>query len=255
MIRILSLLLLCVLAAACSPGGDKPKEAASAQASGSYERGPNNGRLLRDGDFALEVTIYETNAPPHYRLYAYRDGKPVAPADVAATIKLSRLDGEVNQFTFRPEGNYLVGSGEVTEPHSFDVAVTAEHAGKKSTWSYESYEGRVSIPAGIAKDAGIKTESAGPAVIRDVVRLMGTVVLDADRHAAVRARFPGIVRSVNVQQGERVRRGQTLAIVEGNDSMRTYPITAPFDGVVLARNTNVGDVAQAGALFELADPS
>lgn len=33
MIRILSLLLLCVLAAACSPGGDKPKEAASAQAS------------------------------------------------------------------------------------------------------------------------------------------------------------------------------------------------------------------------------
>lgn len=63
MIRILSLLLLCVFAAACSPGGDKPKEEASAQASGSYERGPNNGRLLRDGDFALEVTIYETNAP------------------------------------------------------------------------------------------------------------------------------------------------------------------------------------------------
>ncbi|WP_241729811.1 acetyl-CoA carboxylase biotin carboxyl carrier protein subunit [Pseudomonas sp. SST3] len=84
---------------------------------------------------------------------------------------------------------------------------------------------------------------------------MGTVVLDADRHAAVGARFPGIVRSVNVQQGERVRRGQTLAVVEGNDSMRTYPITAPFDGVVLARNTNVGDVAEAGALFELADPS
>ncbi|MDF5908768.1 hypothetical protein P4132_21330 [Pseudomonas aeruginosa] len=146
------------------PGGDKPKEEASAQASGSYERGPNNGRLLRDGDFALEVTIYETNAPPHYRL-AYRDGKPVAPADVVATIKLSRLDGEVNQFTFTPENNYLVGSGEVTEPHSFDVAVSAEHAGKKSTWSYESYEGRVSIPASIAKDAGIKTESAGPAVI------------------------------------------------------------------------------------------
>lgn len=34
-----------------------------------------------------------------------------------------------------------------------------------------------------------------------------------------------------------------------------YPITAPFDGVVLARNTNVGDVTEAGALFELADPS
>lgn len=255
MIRFLSLLLLCVFAAACSPGGDKPKGEASAQASESDERGPNNGRLLRDGDFALEVTIYETNAPPHYRLFAYRGGKPVAPADVVATITLSRLDGEVNQFTFAPENNYLVGSGEVTEPHSFDVSVSAEHAGKKFTWFYESYEGRVSIPASIAKDAGIKTESAGPAVIRDVVRLMGTVVLDADRHAVVRARFPGIVRSVNVQQGERIRRGQTLAVIEGNDSMRTYPITAPFDGVVLRRNTNVGDVAEADALFELADLS
>ena len=255
MIRLLSLLLPCLFATACSPGSDKPKEAASAQVSGSHERGPNNGRLLRDGDFALEVTLFETNAPPHFRLYAYRDGKPLAPAEVAATITLSRLDGEVNQFSFTPESNYLVGSGEVTEPHSFDVTVSAEQAGRKSTWSYESHEGRVSIPASIAKDAGIKTASAGPAIIRDVVRLMGTVVLDADRHAVVRARFPGIVRSVNVQQGEQVRRGQTLAVVEGNDSMRPYPITTPFDGVVLARHTNIGEMAEAGALFELADPT
>ncbi len=148
MIRILSLLLLCVLATACGPGGDKSKEEASVQASGSYERGPNNGRLLRDGDFALEVTIYETNAPPHYRLYAYRDGKPVAATDVVATIKLSRLDGEVNQFTFTPEGNYLVGSGEVTEPHSFDVRRVRQHAGKEVHLVLRvRHEGRVTIPA------------------------------------------------------------------------------------------------------------
>ena len=255
MIRMLFLLLPCVCVAACSPGGDRPKEAASAQASGSHERGPNNGRLLRDGDFALEVTLFEGNAPAHFRLYAYRDGKPLAPAEVAATITLSRLDGEVNQFSFTPQGNYLVGSGEVTEPHSFDVVVSAEQGGRKSEWSYESHEGRVNIAASIARDAGIKTASAGPAIIRDVVRLMGTVVLDADRHAVVRARFPGMVRSVNVQQGEHVRRGQTLAVVEGNDSMRPYPITAPIAGLVLARHTNVGDMAEAQALFELADLS
>jgi membrane fusion protein, heavy metal efflux system len=220
-----------------------------------YERGPNNGRLLRDGDFALEVTIYETNVPPHYRLYAYRSGRPVAPNEVTATVELSRLDGEVNRFTFTAENDYLSGSGEVTEPHSFDVAVTAEQGGKTSTWSYDSYEGRVTIPAAIAEDAGIRVEPAGPTAIRDVVRLMGTIELDANRHAAVRARFPGIVRSVSVQQGERVQRGQTLAVVEGNESLRAYSITAPFDGVVLARNTNVGDVAEAGALFELADLS
>ena len=253
--RLPFLFLLCLSLIACSPNDDRAAPGADAQANEDYERGPNNGRLLREGDFALEITIFETNAPPHYRLYAYQGSKPLSPQDVQAGIQLTRLDGEINDFAFTPENDYLKGDGEVTEPHSFDVEVTAQYAGAAYRWTFDSYEGRVTIPAAIAEDAGIRVEPAGPAVIRDVVQLMGTIELDANRHAAVRARFPGIVRSVNVQQGERVRRGQTLAVVEGNDSMRTYPITAPFDGVVLARNTNVGDVAEAGALFELADPS
>ncbi|KAF0809700.1 cation efflux system protein [Alcanivorax sp. S71-1-4] len=254
--RLLFPLFLCLALAACGPNSDRDDDGGvDVQANEDYERGPNNGRLLRDGDFALEVTIYETNAPPHYRLYAYRGESSIPPTEVVATIELSRLDGEVNRFTFAPESTYLVGSGEVTEPHSFDVAVTAEHGGKRSNWSYESYEGRVTIPAAIAEDAGIRVEQAGPAPIRDIVRLTGTIAFDSNRYASVGARFPGIVQSVNVQQGERVQRGQTLAVVEGNDSMRTYPITAPLDGVVIVRNTNVGDVAGAGALFELADPS
>ena len=253
--RLPFLFLLCLSLIACSPNDDRAAPGADAQANEDYERGPNNGRLLREGDFALEITIFETNAPPHYRLYANQGSKPLSPQDVQAGIQLTRLDGEINDFAFTPENDYLKGDGEVTEPHSFDVEVTAQYAGAAYRWTFDSYEGRVTIPAAIAEDAGIRVEPAGPAVIRDVVQLMGTIELDANRHAAVRARFPGIVRSVNVQQGERVRRGQTLAVVEGNDSMRTYPITAPFDGVVLARNTNVGDVAEAGALFELADPS
>ncbi|MDH0624142.1 efflux RND transporter periplasmic adaptor subunit [Pseudomonas chengduensis] len=253
--RLLFLLFLSLALAACGPNSDRVDRGVDGQANEDYERGPNNGRLLRDGDFALEVTIFETNAPPHYRLYAYRSDSLIPPTEVVATIELSRLDGEVNRFTFAPESTYLVGSGEVTEPHSFDVAVTAEHGGKRSNWSYESYEGRVTIPAAIAEDAGIRVEQAGPASIRDIVRLTGTIAFDSNRYASVGARFPGIVQSVSVQQGERVQRGQTLAVVEGNESLRTYSITAPFDGVVLARNTNVGDVAEAGALFELADLS
>lgn len=220
-----------------------------------FERGPQRGRLLRDGDFALEVTIYETNVPPQYRLYPYRSGKPVAPGNVVATIELKRLDGEVNLFTFRPEKDYLVGSGTVVEPHSFDVKVKATYAGKPHQWSFASYEGRTTIPKQAAADAGVKVETAGPATIRDTVAVMGAIALDANRRAEIRARFPGIVREVRTQQGQRVRRGQTLVVVEGNESMRSYPVTAPFDGVVLSRNTNVGDVAGDNALLEIADLS
>ncbi len=257
-IRIVALAAPLLLLAAC--GGSPPAGvAATAQgeavAAGEYERGPHRGRMLRDGDFAIEVTIFEKGVPPQYRLYAYQAGKPLAPAAIEASIDLKRLDGEANHFTFKAENDYLTGSGTVTEPHSFDVEVNAKHAGKSHAWAFESYEGRTTIPKAVAAEAGVEIDIAGPAVIKDTVSVMGRVALDANRRAVVKARFPGIVRAVHVQQGEQVRRGQALVVVEGNDSMRSYTVTAPISGVVLARTTNVGDVAGDNALIEIADLS
>ncbi|MCY7353585.1 MAG: efflux RND transporter periplasmic adaptor subunit [Lysobacter sp.] len=256
MFRTVHTTALVLLLTACG-AADIAQESAEGHeaAAAEYERGPRRGRMLRDGRFALEVTIFETGVPPQYRLYAYQDDKPLKPAKVNATIELKRLDGEVNRFTFKPDNDFLVGSGTVVEPHSFDVEVNATHAGKSHEWTFASYEGRTTIPAAAASGAGVKVEVAGPALIRDTVRVMGNVALDDNRHAEIKARFPGIVRAVPVQQGQRVRRGQTLVVVEGNESMRSYPVPAPFDGVVLVRNTNVGDVAGDNTLVEMADLS
>lgn len=254
-LRLCALLLSGALLSAC--GGTEPPGAtghASAPAA-EYERGPHRGRMLRDGNFALEVTVYETNVEPHYRLYAYLDDRPLPPGEVQARIRIKRLDGEQTDFQFVPEQDHLKGSATLAEPHSFDVQVQATHAGKRSSWQFASYEGRVSIPTKVAEAAGIKTEVAGPGVIKDNISLMGVIVQDANRHAQVKARFPGVVRAVNVRQGDRVRRGQTLVVVEGNDSMRTYPVSAPFDGVVLVRQASVGEVTGSDALMEIADLS
>jgi membrane fusion protein, heavy metal efflux system len=220
-----------------------------------FERGPHGGRLLRDGDFALEVTIFETGVPPQFHLYAYRNGEALPAQELKATIELARLGGKVDRFEFKAEGDHLVGDGTVAEPHSFDVTVTARHGDRDHRWSYESYEGRISMPAAVAKAAGVTVETAGPAVIRNNTRLMGRVVLNGDRYAEVKARFPGPVQSVHVNLGDTVRRGQTLATVENRDSLRSYAVTAPINGVVLARHTNAGDVASDGPLFEIGDLS
>ncbi len=253
----LLILLLPLLLAACGAdtGQDAAESGPAAPAAGDYERGPHDGRLLREGDFALEITIFEDGVPPQYRLYAYQGGKPLDPGSVEASIELQRLDGEVNRFAFTANDDHLTSPDTVIEPHSFDVKVAARHGGSDFAWTFASYEGRTTIPATAAKDAGVVVETAGPATIRDVVPLLGTVAMDGNRLASVRARFPGIVRSVSAQLGQKVRAGQALATVEGNESMRTYAVTAPFDGVVLARNTNVGDVAGDAALFEIANLS
>lgn len=220
-----------------------------------YERGPHNGRMLRDGNFALEVTIFETGVPPEFHFYMYDEGKPVSPSEVDASVELARLGGNVDKLTFSPQGDYLKSNAPVIEPHSFDVTVTAAHEGKSHSWKFSSYEGRTSITEEAASAAGMKVEPAGPVSIEESIVLTGTVVLNQNRTTKVKARFPGLVRKVLKSVGETVKVGEVLALVESNVSLQEYEVRAPIDGVVLERNTNVGDVTGDDPLFTVSDLS
>ena len=65
-------LLACALLAGCggSPTTNETEQPEAAAAAADYERGPHGGRMLRNGDFALEVTIFEDGVEPEYRVYA-----------------------------------------------------------------------------------------------------------------------------------------------------------------------------------------
>ena len=43
------------------------------------DKGPHNGRLLKDGDFAVEMTIFEDGQEPQFRVYPTKDDKPIDP--------------------------------------------------------------------------------------------------------------------------------------------------------------------------------
>lgn len=143
-----------------------------------------------------------------------------------------------------------------SEEHSHDEKKSHkdghEHEGEDD--GHEE-EGRTEIDAKAAKAAGILISKTAPMSIKETLSLTGRVMLNRNTTADVRARFSGIVRSVKVNLGQRVKKGQTLATVESNESLRLYTITAPVDGVVLARNTNVGNVTGDDALFTIADLS
>jgi cobalt-zinc-cadmium efflux system membrane fusion protein len=218
-----------------------------------FERGSHNGRMLRDGDFALEITIFEDGVDPEFRVYAYSGEEPVAPAQVALSVALTRLGGRVDRFAFTPDGDFLRGDGVVREPHSFDVAVEASHGGAAHEWSYESYEGRTTIAAAQAEAAGVAVERAGPAVIEETVALSGRVELQPQGRAEAAAWYPGRIVEMTKAIGERVVEGETLAEVISNESLQTYAIPAPIAGVVMARNANVGDVAGETPLYVIAD--
>lgn len=217
--------------------------------------GPRGGKLLGDDHFAVEVTIYEKDTPPQFRVFAYHDGQLLPAAQTKVTIELARLDGEKNTFSFKPEGDALVGDGVVTEPHSFDVTVRVEHDGETLAWVYDSYEGRTTISAASARTAGLEVTAAGPAVIRDTLSVYGLIQPDAERIAVVTPRFGGLVQSVPVRLGDRVEAGAVLATVQSNDTLANYSVTAPIAGTVLAKNLAPGAVATDQTAFTLVDLS
>lgn len=230
-------------------------EETHAAAPTEYERGPHRGRMLRDGDFAIEMTIFEDGVDPEFHVYAYRKDKPVDPKSVRLSVELTRLGGKVDRFAFGVVEDYLRGNGVVAEPHSFDVTVRAAEGGRTHQWRYASYEGRTTITADAAKAGGVKTEIAGGASIDELIDMAGRVEITPEGQGEVRAWYPGRIVSMTGELGQTVRKGQVLARVESSYSLQTYSIPAPISGVIVARNANVGGVAGDQALFVIADPT
>lgn len=119
----------------------------------------------------------------------------------------------------------------------------------------EHEEGKVEISPDAAKLTGIQVQQAGSALVAMTTPLTGRITLNENTTANVRARFPGFVKAVHVNLGDTVKKGQKLATVESNESLKTYQVTAPIDGVILRRETNIGDVTDGKELFVIADLS
>ncbi|WP_230280632.1 efflux RND transporter periplasmic adaptor subunit [Croceicoccus sp. Ery15] len=253
--HLISALLLATPLMACGGSAETPTEAEGEAPAADYERGPHNGRMLRDENFAIEVTVFEDGVPPEYRLYAYRDDQPVVPEEVQARVTIKRLDGEVTNFSFKPQDDFLRGQSVLVEPHSFDVSVAASEGGRNHKWDFASYEGRVNISNATAEAAGITTETVGSQRVGETVELIGRVEIDPSGSAEVGAKFPGPVVSVHRNVGDAVAKGTLLAKVESSYSLQTYSIYAPIAGVITQRNANVGTIAGESPLFVIANPS
>ena len=218
------------------------------------EKGPHGGRLLVDGDFGIELAIFERGVPPEFRAWFTRAGKPVAPADVKLTVDLKRPGGGTETFTFKPEGDYLRGHAEVREPHSFDYSIFAEHAGRSHLWEFAAPEMQVKLTADAARRAGIATDAAGPATLTESLSVYGQVKLNANRIGRAVPRFGGIVREARKAIGDSVTAGEVVAIVESNQSLVSLEVKAPVAGVIVDREVNAGEtVADGATLYLIAD--
>ncbi len=120
----------------------------------------------------------------------------------------------------------------------------AEHAGEPAGVHDEHASEFVQLSPVDMQDFGVVMDTAGPGVIRNEIVVPGEVAVNGDRIAHIVPRFIGVVKEVHKRIGDRVHTGDVLAVVESNEGLTPYNVTALMDGTVIDKKINVGEVHQ-----------
>ncbi|MFH1374173.1 MAG: efflux RND transporter periplasmic adaptor subunit [bacterium] len=106
------------------------------------------------------------------------------------------------------------------------------------------------------KLAGITISIVKQGRIDRTIELPGEVGFNDDRVAHIAPRFAGIAQQATYRVGDYVETDKVMAIVESNESMNSYTITAPFSGWVIERHITPGEfVSEENSIYVIADLS
>ena len=105
----------------------------------------------------------------------------------------------------------------------------------------------------IAKQVNIETAFVSSQILKQRISSYGQLTTSPEQLSHVRARFPGLINTVSVNIGDKVKKGATMATIESNDSLRNYTINSPINGTVIQRHANTGEFTSDQVLFSIAN--
>lgn len=201
-------------------------------------KGPHGGKLFAEGNFGLEVVLVEDGGEPRYHVYLYEKEKPLRPDAAKVSITLVRPDGEKQELAFTPEKDYLKSNATVLEPHVFEATVVAKTKTEPYLFTFAEAEGTIELNDDQLKAANVAVNTAGPAKINSLLTLPGEIRYNEDRTAHVVPRTAGVVKSVQVNLGQKVKKDQVLAVIasSGLSELRSELLAAQRR-LTLARTT------------------
>ena len=218
------------------------------------KKGPKGGKLLENGHFSIEVTIYENGVDPEMRVYAYEDGDAINLSQLDLNVTLNRIDAK-DQLSFTQEQDYLVSDITIYEPHSYEVNVSALYEGEMFEWNYDSFEGRTKISERMLGLSGIQTETAQRKALNEVQTLFGVIEVPTHQKYTVISPYISIIEKVYVQLGDQVAKGQPLLKVKNVNSLQSYIIKSPGKGEITFHDASVGNRTANDPILKITDLS
>jgi membrane fusion protein, heavy metal efflux system len=114
--------------------------------------------------------------------------------------------------------------------------------------------GRIELNEKQAKNANLDVEIAGPAKINVSLQLVGKITFNEDAIANVSAPYPGIVKAVYKGLGDRVQKGEALALIQSSESLRDYQVNSDISGTIVKKEITIGELARNDKpIFTVAD--
>ncbi len=108
----------------------------------------------------------------------------------------------------------------------------------------------------LIRESGISIRTASAGEISVGLDLPGKIVSYEPNVAHIIPRFPGIIREAKKHLGEKVKKGDVLAVIESNQSLNPYEVRSPISGVIVKRHSTVGEYASESTdIFVVADLS
>lgn len=159
-------------------------------------------------------------------------------------VKGKKQDGE--------EGHHVNGTDKDKDGHNHDESHDHEsHDDEGANGHADELSTR--IEAIMASQVGIETAIVSSQALHQSVIAYGDLSTGPEQLSHVRARYTGMIKSVKATLGDKVKRGDLLAEVESNDSLKVYKIKSPITGSIVQRHANAGEVTQDQVLFSIAN--
>ena len=127
-----------------------------------------------------------------------------------------------------------------------------DHAPSQTNSANHSEEEGVSrISEAMAAKLGVVTSQISSQTLQQTLTSFGRLTSAPENTSHIRARFPGVIRTVAVNIGDTVNTGDLMAVVESNESLKRYELRAPIAGTVIQRHANAGEMSQDQVLFSI----
>lgn len=225
---------------------------ANAAASGKQSHTAES-KTFTNSSVSLTLRIQDTKEGA-YLLAERADRSQPLPPD-ALNVTLNRMGGRQDIIHFESYENGLRSTSFIAEPHSFLANIALSLGENSFSWDWEKHEARTEIDDAYSSQAGVTTNVATGGEIKKHTEVYGQLTIPPQQRAEVHARFTGIVEQLFTDIGQTVKAGEAIAQVQSNDSLQSYDVKAPINGVVVSRNLNIGELTSTTPLFTIVDTS